>query len=160
MNQSTEMSNENHKTLVIGIGSEFRSDDAIGIRIARRLNEKIGNKVQVLEHSGDGASLMESWKDASKVILIDAAAFGATPGSIHFVDAIKTKLPKENKHHSSHLFGLSDAIETARVLKKLPPVLHIYGIEGKSFEIGTEISQEVIEAAEEVMKKITSDLRT
>lgn len=154
------MSSEDHKTLIIGIGNEFRSDDAIGIVILRKLKEKIGNKAKVLEHSGDGASLMESWKDASKVILIDAVAFGASPGTIHFIDAVKTKFPKETKHHSSHLFGAADAVETARVLKKLPPVFHIYGIEGKSFEMGTKISQEVIEAAEEVMKRVTLDLTT
>jgi len=152
------MQDNNSSTLIIGVGNEFRSDDRAGIVVSKKIKEKIGNKAKVIQHDGDGASLIDMWKNAGKVILVDAVSYGAVPGKIHFVDAARNQLPKEIKHHSSHLFGIADAVETSRVLKKLPPVFHIYGIEGKSFKNGTEMSREVINAVNRVVNKIINDL--
>jgi hydrogenase maturation protease len=146
--------------LIVGIGNEFRSDDGIGIVTSRKIKERIGERARVIEHGGDGVSLMEEWKNHNKVILIDAVAFGGFPGTIFFIDAARAQIPNETKHHSSHLFGIAEAIETARVLKSLPSELYIYGIEGHSFELGTNISKEVMDASDEVINKIISDFTT
>jgi hydrogenase maturation protease len=158
INEYLIMADEVNSILIVGIGNEFRSDDAIGIIVSRKLKEKIGNRAKIIEHNGDGVSLMEKWNGFSKVILIDAVAFGNTPGKIHHIDAVNNLIPKETIHHSSHLFSVADAIETSRVLKKLPPSLCIYGIEGKSFEPGSEISQEVINSLEKAVTQIINDL--
>jgi len=44
--------------LIIGIGNEYRSDDAVGLIVARRLKERLADSAIVLEQSGDGAALM------------------------------------------------------------------------------------------------------
>ena len=153
------MKTENSKILIIGIGNEFRSDDACGLIAAKKLKRKMNTSVRIIEHSDDGASLMEEWKDYDDVLIIDAVCLGKKPGTIHAFNANKEKLPSEKTHHSSHIFGLNDAVETARALNKLPANLRIYGIEGKSFAAGTAVSSLVQKGIDEVVNKIVEYVR-
>ena len=55
---------------------------------------------------------------------------------------------------STHGLGVSAAIRLARVLGCLPERLQIYGIEGRRFEHGTEVSPELKRAVEHVVRQI------
>ncbi len=147
------------RTLIIGVGNEYRGDDAVGLIVARRLKEQVLGHVKVLEENGEGTALMESWKDADKVILIDAIHSGAKPGTLHRLDAHARPIPTRFFHYSTHAFGVSEAIELARALSKLPQQLIVYGIEGKSFEAGVGLSLEVEKAAQEVLENVLRDVR-
>jgi hydrogenase maturation protease len=50
--------------LVIGLGNDFRRDDGAGRIAARRVRELAGDTVHVVEESGEGAALMDTWRDA------------------------------------------------------------------------------------------------
>jgi hydrogenase maturation protease len=63
----------------IGVGNPFRSDDAAGRAVARRLRGEIPSGVKVLEETGDGTELLEAWKGADCVILVDAVQSASTP---------------------------------------------------------------------------------
>lgn len=146
-------------TLVIGIGNLYRRDDAVGLIVARRLKEKNLDHVEVLEMSGEGAALIEAWRGAEKVILIDAVRSGAEPGTIFRFEAHRQPIPTEFFHYlSTHAFSVAEAIELARTLNKLPPCLIVYGIEGKNFEAGEGLSREIELAAHEVQKQIRTTL--
>ena len=45
--------------LVIGIGNQYRGDDALGILLARRINSLNLPQVRVIEQAGEGAALIE-----------------------------------------------------------------------------------------------------
>jgi hydrogenase maturation protease len=128
---------------VIGIGNEYARDDAAGLLVARELKSETREGVEVLEQSGEGAALMELWKGADLVIVIDAARSGAMPGTIHRFDAIRRPLPAQPFRSSTHAFGLYEAVETARSLSQLPPALIIYAIEGCDFAAGVGLSAQV-----------------
>jgi len=145
-------------TLIIGLGNEYRRDDAVGLIVARRLKEAAPEHVRVLEENGEGAALMESWKDADAVILIDAVRSGAKPGILHRLDAHTQPIPTRFFHYSTHAFGAAEAIELARALGQLPPRLIVYGIEGKTFEAGLGLSPEVEKAAQKVVERVLEDL--
>ena len=147
------------RTLVIGLGNEYRRDDAVGLVVARRLREAAPESVLVLEETGEGASLLESWQDADTVILIDAVQSGAAPGTVHRLDAHEQPIAKKFFRFSTHAFGLAEAVELARALGRLPPRLIVYGIEGKSFESGVGLSPEVEAAAQVVVEKVLEGLR-
>lgn len=147
------------KTLVIGIGNEFRCDDAIGIITARKLKDKKNENFDVAENNGDGASLIDRWTGYETVILIDAVKFNNNPGRVHVIDPNNKPLPKDISLDSSHLFNIPEAIETARVLKRLPGNIIIYGIEGKRFEAGTEITGEVMKASDDVALQVLNEIR-
>ena len=146
------------RTLIIGLGNEYRRDDAVGLVVARRLREAAPESVLVLEETGEGASLLESWRDADTVILIDAVQSGAAPGTVHRLDACERPIAKEFFRFSTHAFGLAEAVELARALGRLPPRLVVYGVEGKSFEAGVGLSPEVEAAVGEVVERVLAEL--
>lgn len=147
------------KLLVIGVGNGYRGDDAAGIAAVRKIGEKALPSVEVLEENGEGTALMASWKDAERVILIDAVRSSAEPGTIHRFEAHARPIPARFFHYSTHAFGVAEAVELGRVLGQLPSRLILYGIEGKNFEAGTALSPEVQEAVERVTDRILQDLR-
>ncbi len=148
-----------HLILIIGVGNAYRGDDAVGLCVAQDIKKKSPDHINVIEQSGEGISLMESWKDANTVILIDAVSSGGKPGTIYQFDAHKQSIPAEFFHYSTHAFGVAEAIELARALKQLPPHLIVYGIEGKCFEAGVGLSPEVEKAAQGVVERIKQDMK-
>ncbi|MDZ7262302.1 MAG: hydrogenase maturation protease [candidate division KSB1 bacterium] len=154
------------RLLVIGVGNADRGDDAVGLIVAQRLKEKAqsaGNEISyepitILEQSGQDLALIESWKEAETVIVIDAIHSGAKPGTLQRFDAQAQPIPAKFFHHSTHTFSVVDAIELARVLDLLPPRLIIYGIEGKTFKPGAGLSWEVEKAIPEVVEQVLREL--
>jgi hydrogenase maturation protease len=145
-------------TLIIGIGNEYRGDDRIGLIVARQLKAKELPNTTVIEGNGEGAALIETWKEAERVILIDAVASGAEAGTLHRLDANIQPIPAHFFSYSTHAFSVAEAIELARVLRQLPPYLAIYGIEGKDFSPGVGLSLEVEKAAQEVVQRVVQDV--
>jgi hydrogenase maturation protease len=141
--------------LVIGIGNEYRSDDGVGLVVARGLREKSLPGMLIIESSGDGAALMEAWKAAPSVILIDAAASGKAAGTIHHFDAVTQPMPTGFSFHSTHAFGVAEAIGLAQALQQLPSRLMVYAIEGKNFTAGVSLSPRVAKAVQKVIAQIS-----
>jgi hydrogenase maturation protease len=114
------MSSQKSRVLVIGVGNDYRHDDAVGLIVARRLREKNLQHVTVREMSGEGAALIAAWQGADCVIIVDAVQSGAAPGTIFRVEAHREPIPTNFFHCSTHAFGVAEAIETARSLGQLP----------------------------------------
>jgi hydrogenase maturation protease len=147
-----------HKTLFIGVGNPFRGDDGVGIAVVQRLRKEIPPGVRVQEESGDGTELLEAWKGAECVILVDAVQSGAPPGTIHRLDAGIERLPTWFSRASTHAFGVAEAIELARAMGDLPARLIVYGMEGLDFSAGTELSPEIAEAVPAAAKLILREI--
>lgn len=149
---------ESLHTLVLGIGNEYRRDDAVGLVVARRLKERAPDNVSIFEHSGEGAALMERWRSSACTILVDAVHSNQKAGTIFRFDAHQQVIPTQFFHYSSHAFGLAEAIELARALKQLPPRLIVYGIEGKNFAAGTGLSAEMEKAVPAVIASVWQEI--
>jgi len=146
--------------LVIGLGNDYRGDDAVGRVVTRRLKAIGADNVRVVEESGEGAALIQAWKGADFVIVIDAVHSGGAPGSIHRFDAESQPIPSSFFHYSTHAFSIAVAVELARALNQLPAKLVVYGIEGKTFDAGAGLSLEVEGAAAELVSWVEEELRT
>jgi hydrogenase maturation protease len=145
-------------TLILGVGNEYRGDDAVGLVVARRIADAQLDDVTTLEHSGEGASLIEAWSGADRVILIDAAQSDTKPGEISRFDANEQPIPTRFFRYSTHAFSVAEAIETARAIGQLPQRLIVYAIEGRAFEMGVKMAPEVSRAAEVVARRIIDEL--
>jgi hydrogenase maturation protease len=75
------------------------------------------------------------------------------------LDARVAPLPQELFRHSTHAFGVADAVELARALDRLPPRLILYGIEGGNFAAGVKLSLAVEQAACATVERILDDLQ-
>lgn len=128
---------------MIGVGNEWRRDDAAGLVVARRLRDARLSGVRVVEHEGEPLNLIEEWSGADEVIVVDAVSSGVEPGAIHRLDARSTRLPAELFNGSTHALSVAEAVELARVLERLPRRLLVYGIEGRSFTAGRGLTAEV-----------------
>jgi hydrogenase maturation protease len=149
--------------LVIGIGNEFRGDDILGFLVVRRLKKLLQNsqdKVKCCEHIGDGTSLISLWQPNQIVFLVDAIySKGKESGVIYRLNLRKESLPLE-WFYSTHSFNLAEAIELARILDQLPFKIILYGISGKNFEIGQQISFNLCKALEDATNKILKEIES
>ncbi|MGD1046493.1 MAG: hydrogenase maturation protease [Bacteroidota bacterium] len=152
--------NDFRKVLLIGIGNEYRSDDGIGLLIAKEIRKKQIPSVTVKEESGEGAALMEAWQGFQNVFIVDAVSSGAMPGTVFRIDANKETVPKKFFHYSTHAFSVSETIELARAMNVLPPKVVIYGIEGNNFAAGTTISLLIQQTAHKIIDQIVTDMQS
>jgi hydrogenase maturation protease len=146
------------KALVVGIGNPDRGDDGIGPLVARGLVGRAPPDVTIIERAGDMLALMEDWAGYEIVILIDAAAPGATPGRIHRIDLLTTQLPTDMSFSSTHAFGVGNAVGLARTLGLLPRSLVVYAIEGLNFEPSVHLSPNIAAAVEKVVAQVIAEL--
>ena len=145
--------------LLIGIGNEYRRDDSIGLHVIRALEERKLPDTVLVESSGDGAELIEMFSLVRMAILIDAVSSGGNPGAIYQFDARTQPLTAQLSFQSTHVFGVGEAIELARVLEQLPPVLIVYAIEGENFSTGIGLSSKVEQAVQKVVEMVSCEVQ-
>ncbi|PIQ96829.1 MAG: hydrogenase maturation protease, partial [Nitrospinae bacterium CG11_big_fil_rev_8_21_14_0_20_56_8] len=127
---------------------------------ARRLRERLAGETPVLEQSGEGTALMEAWKGARTVILIDALQSDGVPGAVRRIEAGGSAIPAQSFRCSSHLFGIAESIELARVMGELPSRLILFGIEGKTFGFGETLSSEVAHGVAQAVEQVIRELES
>lgn len=146
---------------IIGVGNTFRGDDAAGLLVVRGLPKENFPQVEIAESPGTGSALPDAWKGAIRVIIIDAVVTGGPPGSIYRFDVHELGATLPVSHSSTtHGWGLSEALAMGKVFQNLPPVLIIYGIEGKNFGLGEALSSEVAAAIPEVTSRVTQEIQS
>ncbi len=150
----------NSTVLVIGVGNPLRGDDGVGRIVAARIKRRNQAFLKVVECPGEAARLMELWRDAPAVIVVDAVAPGTGAEIVHRFDAIAQALPvRFHRGASTHGFGLGEAVELARALRQLPQRLIVFGVEGKRFEIGSPLSAGVKKIVPRVAALVVEEAR-
>lgn len=150
----------NASVLVLCLGNCYRKDDGVGWVIADRLLEKDLPGVVIRTMLGEGASLMESWEGFDQVILVDAVTSGARPGSILLLNVNEEAVPQSLFRYSTHLFGIGEAFEMARILGRLPMAIYFVGVEGREFSLGEGLSEPVEACIAEVVGQVGQLIRS
>lgn len=143
---------------IIGLGNEFRGDDAVGLLAARRLQGVLGDRAEVVEADVAGVELLEVMKGAGAVLLIDAVRSGQAPGTIHRLDASAGPIAPALFPRSTHAVGVAEVLELARTLGVLPTKVIVYGIEAGDTEVGHPLSPQVSHALNEVVQLILKEV--
>ena len=144
---------------IIGMGNEDRQDDGIGIVIAQRMKAIVPPGVTVKIARREALELLDFWKNANKVMVIDAVNGGGMVGKVYRFSVDKEPLPCEFSNYSTHSFSLDQVIELAKNLDQLPPELIIFGIQGKNFQVGRGISKELERNIERVVSLISDEVK-
>jgi hydrogenase maturation protease len=139
--------------LIIGCGNPLRGDDAAGLRVAAALRAR---GIPARDSRADPAELVGWFREARRVILVDALAADLPPGTVRAWEAGREALPRWPFDVSSHGWGLVEAIELARALGALPERVTVYGIAGAGFELGGAMAAEVQSAIERVTEEIAA----
>ena len=138
-------------TLVVGLGSPDRGDDAVGSAVASAVAALGMPDVEVVVHE-DPTDLIELWSGFDRVVIVDAVRSGATPGTLRTLETAQGRAPLPQSAWSrtgrggTHAFGVAAAIELGRALRRLPRRLTLVGVEARAFEHGTPLSPEVAAA--------------
>ena len=144
--------------LVIGIGNALRGDDAAGLQIVQRVREQ--PRVACTTHDGEAIGLLERWRGARAVVLVDTIRSGAPAGTVHRLDASAEPIPTALRRASSHTIGIGETIELARTLGRLPERVIVYGVEGSRFDAGAQLSREVAQVIDEVAEAVAREARS
>ena len=143
---------------VVCIGNRWRSDDAAGLAVAEGLRGTLPEGVALLECEGEPTALIDAWEGAELVWLVDAVSSGDRPGTIHRLDASEHELPAALFRASTHHVGLSEAVELARALSRLPRQTVVFGIEGGDFQVGNVLSDPVALAVGQVVEAVRKEV--
>lgn len=152
-------------TAVVGIGNPLRGDDGVGILVARRLMELKPDGAEIFESNGDVTDLLEIFERFSSVYLIDAVHIenGTQekngPAQVIRLDLLKEHGPDLGPASSSHVLGVGESVALAKLLNKLPSKLEFWGIESQRFDVGSEPSNSVREAAENVIRSLVTKIQ-
>jgi hydrogenase maturation protease len=137
---------------IIGCGNPDRGDDGAGVLVAQRLREE---GLDAETHIGDSLALIEAWRSAGDVIVVDAVVTGALAGTVHVWGGRPPRVPA-SPPVSSHGLDIGKTIELAEALDRLPARLRVFGIEGQQFDHGSNISPEVECAIASVVRRIAA----
>lgn len=134
------------RDLVVGVGNEDRSDDTVGLLVARALLAAGPDTTDVVELR-DVCDVLDVWDGYDTVVVVDAVRTGAEPGVLHVLDLATTdRLPETGSEASTHVVGIDTVVRLARQLGRLPEDLHLVGVETAQFTRGAPPSAAVIDA--------------
>lgn len=145
--------------LLVGVGNEHRSDDGLGIFVAREMRRRGLPGLTVVERTGDATRVLETIRGAGAALLVDAIRSGQPAGTLHRLNAREGNSLKTVPTPSSHGLGVAEALRMAGTLNVLPPVTILYGIEAQSFEEGDGLSDPVLRSIPDLLLLIEEDVR-
>lgn len=109
-------------TLVLGIGNLLMGDEAVGVETVRRLQEfRLPEGVECLDGGTGAFALLEPMRRARRIIVIDATADGAPPGTVRrLIPRFSADYPRSL---TAHDLGLKDLLDAFHLLGEPPEVI-------------------------------------
>jgi len=150
------------RLLVAGVGNPLRSDDGAGLLVARRVRGRMpGGGIEVAE-LGDPGDLLDLWLGRDATVVVDTMRSGAYPGTILRLDASYQPLPARRWQapSSTHAGGLAETIELARALGRLPARVIVYAVEGRRFDAGAGLCDELKAIVPALVDRVFSEARS
>ena len=152
----------NGRTLVVGMGNDYRCDDAVGPVVARRVASRLGNidrhDIDVLGGVADPLDLLGRWEGAALVVVVDAVRSDAPAGTVSVVEL--SDLAPTPGGTSTHGIGVVTALRLARSLGQAPERVVLVAIAGADFGrgdgLGPAVADAVPGAVEHVVALVTA----
>ncbi|GAA6615846.1 hydrogenase maturation protease [Scytonema sp. NUACC26] len=148
---------------IIGCGNLNRSDDAVGVIIAQKLQQYLIKhphpQVRVYDCGTAGMEVMFQARGSKKLMILDASSTGSEPGAIFKVPGEELEaLPEPS--YSLHDFRWDNALAAGKKIFKedFPEEVIVYLIEAENLDFGFELSSAVTSSAEVVFQEIISTL--
>ena len=149
---------------VIGCGNSTRSDDGVGVFVAQTLKRELQvhpqAEVRVFDAGTGGMDVMFHARGADRLIIVDAARSGSSPGAIFKVPGTELESTPD-PGYSLHDFRWQHALAAGRKIfgAEFPSDVTVYLIEAETLAFGLELSQPVQDAAQRVVEEIRGTMR-
>jgi hydrogenase maturation protease len=149
---------------IIGCGNLNRSDDAVGVIIAQRLQQYLTKhphpNIQVYDCGTAGMEVMFQARGSKELIIIDASSTNSEPGAVFKVPGKELEtLPEPS--YNLHDFRWDNALVAGRKIFKndFPYYVTVYLIEAENLGFGLELSPAIKYSADVVFEEITTIIR-
>ena len=145
---------------VFGIGNLLLSDDGVGVHVLHKLIEdyEFPEYVEFIDGGTKGLDLLPLFENRDKVLIIDAANFNKEPGTIDSVEGSKIPAFLSTKL-SVHQIGLPDTLFAAKLMEITPPEMCLIGIQPKSMDTATELSEVISSQMDNLIEKVLGKLK-
>jgi hydrogenase maturation protease len=147
------------RALVLGLGNPLLGDDAVGLKVASVVRERLSGRldVDVSEEEAGGLRLMERLAGYDRAVLVDACVSGREPGTIHRIDP--ADLPTQ-RTAIAHGIDLPRALALGRSIGLLmPSVVRVVAIEAESvLEFRESMTPAVAAAVEPAAAAVIEEL--
>ena len=146
-------------TLIIGCGNILRGDDAVGPVLVRHLWERgLPDGVICADGGTGGMDVAFKMRGMRRVILVDACATGATPGTLYRVPGAELEELPPLDGINLHAFKWNHALAFARWLLKddYPEDVAVYLIEAATLDVGAPLSPAVDAAMRRLIEHLAS----
>jgi len=111
MGASTEI---DRPVRLLGLGNELLADDAFGVLVAREVQRRFGDAVDVVTSSASGFHLLDDVTGVARLLVVDTVQTGtALPGSLRVLTESQVR---SEAGQSPHFLGLFDVLRAARAL--------------------------------------------
>ena len=147
------------RRVVAGVGNAYRGDDGAGLEVAARLRGRLPEGTELVQCVDEPSRLIDSWRGADVVIVVDAVASGVKPGTVYRFDASDWDIPEQIFRSSTHAFGVGQTVALSRALGHLPPRVIVYGIEGADFDAGEGLTDPVAGAVDRAVDAVLADIK-
>lgn len=143
---------------IIGCGNLNRSDDGVGVVVARRLAARFEQhpvkNVRVFDCGTAGMEVMFAARGCDALLVIDASRSGSEAGAIFDVPGEELERDRD-PGLSLHDFRWDHALYAGRRIFKeaFPKEVRVWLVEAGSIALGTELTAEVARAAETVYRR-------
>jgi hydrogenase maturation protease len=147
------------RALVLGLGNPLLGDDAVGLKVAALVRQRLEgvSGVDVEEEEAGGLRLMERMTGYDCAVLVDAAVTGGTPGEIRRLspDALPTQ-----RTATAHGIDLPHALALGRQLGyPMPAEVRVVAIEAESvLEFRHDMTPAVAAAVEPAVAAVLEEL--
>lgn len=146
------------KVLVLGLGNDLLTDDAIGLFVARELQRRFAanGAIHVRETTEMGLALLDFLTGYDAAVLVDSIQTGQAPsGAVHELDAASLK---QFTGRTPHFVGVGETLALGRQLNlPMPAQVTIFAIEvGDPFTLGTELTSALQNALPAIVERIAA----
>jgi len=146
---------EKAEILVMGVGNILLGDEGVGVHAIEYMkNKSFPVKVEMLDGGTGGFHLLSLVNDYERMVLIDAADDGHSPGTVRIIKPrYSSDFPRAL---TTHDIGLKDLIETASALEKLPEIYLVVISIDPSQPVRMTLSEEIESALPNVYNAVVS----
>jgi hydrogenase maturation protease len=149
------------KIMILGLGNDILTDDAVGLNVVRQLREELAgdDRVDVRETMEMGLALLDFIVGYRAVLIVDSIQTGQSPaGTIHEVDAAGLK---QLTGRTPHFLGVGETLALGRHLGlAMPQEVGILAVEVEDpFTLGTEMTPALQQALPAVLMRTRQMLR-
>jgi hydrogenase maturation protease len=150
------------RLLILGLGNDILTDDAIGLRVVRALRPELADRpaIELQQTTEMGLALLDYLSGYSAAFIVDSIQTGqAEPGFIHELDAFAWR---RLAGASPHFLGVGETLALGGKLGlPMPGEVKVFAIETQDpFTLGTRMTPALEGALPDIVRRIARAARS